>query len=167
LADYWRDYLGSGGRDLDYEVPQSGQKGQVPDKWSPIPFGNASIRRYGADIIMVSLGVGVHRAMEAALLLKDEGVSAEVPDLRTVSPLDSSAVVSSVSKTGRFLEIDEDYKQFGLSGEIAALVLENSIQFKFGRVCTESIIPYSHNLEKQVLPGTKEVAASALNMLNK
>jgi acetoin:2,6-dichlorophenolindophenol oxidoreductase subunit beta len=166
LADYWRDYLGSGGRTLDYDVPEKGRKGKVPDKWSPLPFGNASLRRSGTDITMVSLGVGVHRSMEAAVLLESQGVSAEVLDLRTVSPIDSSAIASSVSKTGRLLVIDEDYKQFGLSGEIAALVLENSIRFKFGRVCTENIIPYSHTLEMQVLPGTKRIAESALKLIN-
>jgi pyruvate/2-oxoglutarate/acetoin dehydrogenase E1 component len=166
LSDYWRDYLGSGGRNLDYDVPKKGQKGQVPDKWSPIPFGRASVRRSGTDITMVSLGVGVHRAMEAAGLLESQGVSAEVLDLRTVSPLDSSAIESSVSKTGRLLVIDEDYKQFGLSGEIAALVLENSIRFKFGRVCTENIIPYSHTLEKQVIPGTKRIEEAAIRLIN-
>jgi pyruvate/2-oxoglutarate/acetoin dehydrogenase E1 component len=166
LADYWRDYLGSGGRDLDYDVPEKGQKGQVPDRWSPVPFGEASVKRSGTDISMVTLGVSVHRAMEAAGLLQSQGVSAEVIDLRTVSPLDSPAIVSSVSKTGHLLVIDEDYKQFGLSGEIAALVLENSIRFKFGRVCTENIIPYSHTLEMQVLPGTKRIAESALRLIN-
>jgi pyruvate dehydrogenase E1 component beta subunit len=166
LSDYWRDYLGSGGRNLDYDVPKKGQQGQVPDKWSPIPFGRASVRRSGTDITMVSLGVGVHRAMEAAGLLESQGVSAEVLDLRTVSPLDSSAIMSSVSKTGRLLVIDEDYKQFGLSGEIAALVLENSIRFKFGRVCTGNIIPYSHTLEKQVIPGTKRIEEAAIRLIN-
>ncbi|MGD0753809.1 MAG: transketolase C-terminal domain-containing protein [Bacteroidales bacterium] len=165
LADYWRDYLGSGGRNLDYNVPENGANGPVPDKWSPIPFGIASIRKYGKDLTMVSLGVGVHRAMEAAELLETKGVSAEVLDLRTVSPLDSSAIGSSVAKTGRLLVIDEDYKQFGLSGEIAALVLENSIQFKFGRVCTESTIPYSHAFENQVIPGAQKIAEVALTLL--
>jgi pyruvate/2-oxoglutarate/acetoin dehydrogenase E1 component len=160
-------YLGSGGRDLDYDVPKNGQNGEVPDKWSPVPFGKATIKRSGTDITMVSLGVSVHRAIEAAGLLKTRGVSAEVIDLRTVSPLDSSAIVSSVSKTGRLLVIDEDYKQFGLSGEIAALVLENSIRFKFGRVCTENIIPYSHSLEKQVIPGTKRIVETALKLFDK
>jgi pyruvate dehydrogenase E1 component beta subunit len=167
LADYWRDYLGSGGRDLNYDVPKNGQMGEVPDKWYPVPFGKASVKRSGTEITMVSLGVGVHRAMEAAESLKTQGVSAEVIDLRTVSPLDSSAIVSSVSKTGRLLVIDEDYKQFGLSGEIAALVLENSIQVKFGRVCTETIIPYSHTLEKQVIPGTKRIVETALKLFDK
>jgi pyruvate dehydrogenase E1 component beta subunit len=165
LTDYWRDYLGSGGRNLDYNVPENGAKGPVPDKWSPIPFGKATIRKYGTDLTMVSLGVGVHRAMEAAEFLETKEVSAEVLDLRTVSPLDSSAIVSSVVKTGRLLVIDEDYKQFGLSGEIAALVLENSTQFKFGRVCTENTIPYSHTLENKVIPGTQKIIESALKLL--
>jgi len=166
LAEYWRDYLGSGGRDnLDYNVPEEGEKGQVPDKWSPIPFGKAFVKKDGTDLTIVSLGVGVHRSMEAARLLESEGVSVEVIDLRCVSPLDTSAIVNSVSKTGRLLVVDEDYKQFGLSGEIAALALEYSLKFKFGRVCTEQTIPYSHALEKQVLPGTKRIVESGLKLL--
>jgi len=166
LADYWRDYLGSGGRDnLDYNVPEEGEKGQVPEKWSPIQFGNASINKDGTDLTIVSLGVGVHRSMEAAKLLESEAVSVEVIDLRTVSPLDTSAIINSVSKTGHLLVVDEDYKQFGLSGEIAALALEHSLRFKFGRVCTEQTIPYSHALEKQVIPGTKRIVESGLKLL--
>ncbi len=92
-------------------------------------------------------------------------MSAEVLDLRTVSPLDNSTIGNSVAKTGRLLVIDEDYKQFGLSGEIAALVLENSTQFKFGRVCTENTIPYSHTFENQVIPGAQKIAESALKLL--
>jgi pyruvate/2-oxoglutarate/acetoin dehydrogenase E1 component len=166
LADYWRDYLGSGGRDnLDYDVPEEGEKGQVPDKWSPIQFGNAFIKQEGTDLTIVSLGVGVHRSMEAAKLLESKAVSAEVIDLRTVSPLDTTAIINSVSKTGRLLVVDEDYKQFGLSGEIAALALEYSLQFKFGRVCTEQTIPYSHALEKQVIPGTKRIVELGLKLM--
>jgi len=166
LADYWRDYLGSGGRDnLDYDVPEEGEKGQVPDKWSPIQFGNAIIKQDGTDLTIVSLGVGVHRSMEAAKLLESKAVSAEVIDLRTVSPLDTFAIINSVSKTGRLLVVDEDYKQFGLSGEIAALALEYSLQFKFGRVCTDQTIPYSHALEKQVIPGTKRIVEMGLKLM--
>jgi acetoin:2,6-dichlorophenolindophenol oxidoreductase subunit beta len=168
LSDYWRDYLGSGGRQkTDYDVPKNGEEGIVPNKWSPVPLGSASMRRIGTDITIVSLGVGVHRALEAAELLESKDVSAEVLDLRTVSPLDSSAILNSVSRTGHLLVVDEDYKHFGLSGEIAALVLENSIHFKFGRICPENTIPYSHNLEKQAIPGTQKIADSALKLINK
>jgi acetoin:2,6-dichlorophenolindophenol oxidoreductase subunit beta len=165
LADYWRDYLGTGGRNLDYNVPPSGEIGLVPDRWSPIPFGNASVRRYGKDLTMISLGVGVHRALEAAVILDAKDVSTEVVDLRTVSPIDINTIVNSVAKTGRLLVIDEDYKQFGLSGEIAALILESSVNFKFGRVCTENTIPYSHDLEKQTLPCTQRIVERAQKLL--
>lgn len=165
LADYWRDYLGHGGRDLDYNVPHSGESGPVPDKWSPIPLGSAMVRRYGTDITMISLGIGVHRAMEAAVILEAKGVSAEVVDLRTVSPVDIETIVNSVTKTEKLLVIDEDYKQFGFSGEIAALILEHSVSFKFGRVCTENTIPYSHVLEMQALPGTLRIVDSAQKLL--
>lgn len=168
LADYWRDYLGSGGRDnIDYNVPQEGEKGPVPDKWLPVPFGKAFLIRKGRDLTIVSLGVGVHRSIEAAEILKSNDVSVEVIDLRTVVPLDTTTIINSISKTGRLLIVDEDYKQFGLSGEIAALALENSLQFKFGRVCIEQTIPYSHALEKQVIPGTQKIVESALRLLNK
>ena len=166
LAAYLRDYLGSGGRkNMDYDVPQEGEKGLVPDQWAPVPFGNAVIRREGPDITMVSLGVGIHRALEAAMVLEERGIQAEVIDLRTVVPLDTATLFQSVSKTGRLLVVDEDYKQFGLSGEIAALVLEQSIPFKFGRVCTEQTIPYSHHQEKKVLPGAQKITAMALSLM--
>ena len=168
LAEYWRDYLGSGGREnLDYDVPEDGERGLVPDQWSPIPFESALIKREGNDITIISLGVGVHRALEAARLLESKNVSAEVIDLRTVAPLDTATILESVSKTGHLLVVDEDYKQFGLSGELAALALENSLKFKFGRVCTEQTIPYSHAREKQVLPGTQRIEELTLKLLNK
>jgi pyruvate dehydrogenase E1 component beta subunit len=166
LADYWRDYLGSGGRDeQDYNVPAEGEKGPVPDRWSPLPFGSALTKKEGSDISIVSLGVGVHRALEAAQSLEGKNISAEVIDLRTLVPMDTTTLVNSVSRTGRLLVVDEDYKQFGLSGELAALALENSIQFKYGRVCTEQSIPYSHSLEIEVLPGTRRIVEMALKLM--
>ncbi len=166
LADYWRDYLGSGGRDnQDYDVPAEGEKGPVPDTWAPIPFGKALTKREGSDISIVSLGVGVHRALEAAQELERKKISTEVIDLRTVVPLDTTTIINSVSRTGRLLVVDEDYKQFGLSGELAALALEHSLHFKYGRVCTEQSIPYSHSLEKQILPGTQRIIDMALKLM--
>lgn len=168
LAEYLRDYLGSGGRsNQDYNVPRDGEQGRIPDKWTPIPFGKASIKKEGSDISIVSLGVGVHRSLEASKRLEEQNVSAEVIDLRTVAPLDTSTICESVSKTGRLLVVDEDYKQFGLSGEIAAIVLENSIHFQYGRVCTEQSIPYSHQQEIQILPSTQRIIDSALGLMNK
>ena len=71
LADYWRDYLGSGGRDtVTYDVPQDGVKGEVPEKWEPVPIGKLRAFKDGSDITLISVGVGVHRCIEAAQILE-------------------------------------------------------------------------------------------------
>jgi pyruvate dehydrogenase E1 component beta subunit len=166
LADYWLDSMGSGGRTtVSFDVPEKGLEGEVPDKWEPIPFGKLNQMKEGDDITLVSVGVGVHRSIEAATILEQKGISAEVLDLRCVAPLDIEGLKSSVGRTGALLVIDEDYKNFGLSGEICAILLENEISFKFGRVCTETTIPYSRELEDQVLPSKKRIVSKALKII--
>jgi pyruvate dehydrogenase E1 component beta subunit len=163
LAAYWLDFLGAGGRNtVAYDVPDAGASGPVPKRWSPIPIGEAVLRREGSDVTMISVGVGVHRALEAASLLADEHISASVLDLRTVWPLDVEAIVEAVSQTGRLLVVDEDYRQFGLSGELAAIVLESGIPVAYRRVCTSGTIPYSRVLEDQTLPNVRAIVDQAL-----
>ncbi len=166
LADYWLDYLGAGGRKtVKYDIPEEGAKGPVPDQWQPLQIGQAAIRREGTDITVVGVGVSTHRALEAAEVLAKDGFSTEVIDLRSVSPVDNDALCASVSKTGRLLVVDEDYRDFGLSGELAARVLESGIPVKYGRVCTEETIPYSRDLEDQTLPNTKRIVETALKLI--
>lgn len=168
LSDPWRDYLGSGGRTtVKYDVPTEGAKGPVPERWAALPLGTAQLRRDGGDITLVSLGVGVHRCLEAAAALEGRGISAAVLDLRSVSPLDRTALCESVLRTGRMLVVDEDYRSFGLSGELAATVLEAGIAFRYARVCTEATIPYRRDLEDLVLPNTQRVVGAALDLLEK
>ncbi|HSA96264.1 MAG TPA: transketolase C-terminal domain-containing protein, partial [Acidobacteriota bacterium] len=138
-----------------------GANGPVPPRWEPLPIGQAAVRRRGRDVSIVSVGVGVHRALEAAQALEGEGISAEVLDLRTVSPLDRAAIRGSVAGTGRLLVVDEDYEGFGLSGELAALVLEEGRTVAFGRVCTRSTIPYARRLEDAVLPNAGRIRDAA------
>lgn len=162
LADYWLDYLGAGGRNtVQYDIPRQGAVGPVPDPWQPVPIGKAAIRREGSDITIAGVGVSVHRAFEAADILDQKGLAAEVLDLRTVAPLDTETVMASVSKTGCLLAVDEDYRDFGLSGELAARVLESGIQAKYGRVCTAETIPYNRQLEDRVLPNTDRIVEAA------
>ncbi|MFX1401950.1 MAG: alpha-ketoacid dehydrogenase subunit beta [Promethearchaeota archaeon] len=168
LADYWLDTMGSGGRTtVSFDVPKKGLEGEVPDKWEPIPLGKLNQMKEGNDITLVSVGVGVHRALEAANKLEEKGISSEVLDLRCIAPLDEEGLKNSVEKTGALLIIDEDYKKFGLSGEICAILLENELSFKFGRVCTETTIPYSRELEDQILPNTKRIVDIAFKILKK
>jgi pyruvate/2-oxoglutarate/acetoin dehydrogenase E1 component len=168
LTDDWLDFLGAGGRKtVRYDVPQEGARGPVPRKWQPVPIGRAAIRRKGTDLTMVAVGVGAHRALEAAGILEEQGVSTGVIDLRTVSPLDNETVCDAVSKTGRMLVIDEDYQPFGLSGELAAVVLEAGLSVQYARVCTEDTIPYARHLEDETLPNTDRIVTAALGLMDR
>ncbi len=158
LSETWLEFLGSGGRTtVRFDVPENGTRGEVPDPWEPVPIGKAVLRRPGTAVTLVSVGVGVHRALEAAAALEPEGISAGVLDLRTVSPLDRDAVLAEVSRTGRLVVVDEDYEAFGLSGELAAVLAEAGVAFKFARVCTRTTIPYAREMEAEVLPNMQRV----------
>jgi len=166
LSANWLRFLGSGGREkMNFDVPADGSKGPCPKKWKPIPFGKAAIRREGGDLSIVSVGVGVHRCLEAADLLQAKGFYSEVLDLRTVSPLDKQSIIQTVKKTKHLLVVDEDYCTFGLSGELAAVIMEAGIQFQFSRVCTQGTIPYARHLEYQTLPNTQRIVDAALKLL--
>ena len=166
LSESWLEFLGSGGRrTVDYDVPPEGAQGPVPSKWKPLPIGKAVLRRRGTDITIVSVGVGVHRALRAAEMLEKDGISADVMDLRTVSPLDRSTLCDVVSKTGRLLVVDEDYEGFGLSGELAAILLEEDISVNYARVCTQTTIPYARWLEDQTLPNVERICAKAKELV--
>lgn len=167
LSESWLEFLGSGGRkSVQFDVPLEGTKGTVPKKWSQVPFGQAVIRRSGHDITLVGVGMDVHRALEAAEILFGEGISAGVLDLRSVSPLDKSTLCEVLTKTGNLLVVDEDYNGFGMSGELAAVVMEAGLSVKYGRVCTKTTIPYARHLEEQVLPNVRRICDEARRLLN-
>lgn len=166
LSESWLEFLGSGGRQsVQYDVPTEGARGPVPQKWKPLPIGKAALRCSGDDITIVSVGVGVHRALEAVELLGAEGISATVLDLRTISPLDKATLCEAVSQTGRLLVVDEDYEGFGLSGEVAAILQEEGVSFKYARVCTQTTIPYARSLEDQTLPNVERICAKAKELV--
>ena len=166
LSESWLEFLGSGGRrSVHYDVPAEGARGRVPRTWEPLPLGEAVLRREGDDVTLVSVGVGVHRALEAAGILAAEGVSATVLDLRTVAPLDRTAVCRAVARTGRLVVVDEDYEGFGLSGELAAVVMEAGIPARMARVCTQTTIPYARALEDRALPNVERIRAAVAGLL--
>jgi len=166
LSETGLDFLGSGGRrTVRFDVPAAGAKGEVPGRWQPLPIGKAILRRAGGDATLISVGVGVHRALAAARALAEEGISAAVLDLRTVAPLDREAVCEAVANTGCLLVVDEDYEGFGLSGELSAIVQEAGIRCRYGRVCTQTTIPYARHLEDRVLPNTSRICAGVRQLL--
>jgi acetoin:2,6-dichlorophenolindophenol oxidoreductase subunit beta len=162
LSASWMEFLGTGGRrTVSFDIPEDGARGPCPRPWTPVPLGMAVRRREGRDVSLVSVGVGVHRALEAARLLEKAGISADVLDLRTVAPLDVEAVRASVAATRRLVAIDEDYEGFGLTGELAAVVAEAGIPARFSRVATRTTIPYARSLEEQALPSAERIRAAA------
>lgn len=165
ISPVWLDFLGSGGRDtVSYDVPALGVRGPVPQTWKPLPVGVASICRPGSDLTIATLGVGVHRALQAAGILERQGISAGVIDLRWVAPLDKNTLCSELARTHRLLVVDEDYQGFGLSGELAAVALEAGLDFRYARVCTQTTIPYARHLEDATLPNVDRIVAAAMQL---
>ncbi len=168
LSEAWLDSLGGGSRThASFNVPVDGARGEVPKVWEPIPIGQGVIRRIGEHLTMIGVGVSVHRAIEASQTLEKKGISAEVIDLRSVSPLDKKLVIGSVSKTGRMLVVDEDYQGYGLSGELAATALEAGVSMNYARVCTEDTIPFSRDLEYHTLPNVERIVDAANHLVNR
>jgi len=137
----------------------------VPEEPYTIPFGQADVKREGEDVTIVAVAMMVHRALEAAEQLEEEGISAEVLDLRTLVPLDRKAVLDSVRKTGRLLVVDEDYRSFGLTGEIAAIVAEEApevLKKPVKRLAVPDVpIPFSRPLENFVIPSVDAISGAA------
>jgi pyruvate dehydrogenase E1 component beta subunit len=166
LSAEWLEFLGRCGRDtVDFDVPAAGARGVLADPPAPVSIGTAAIRREGTDLTVCSVGVGVHRALTAAEELGRAGIAAEVVDLRTLRPLDVDTVVRSVTKTGRLLVVDEDYREYGLSGELAAIALEAGLTPRYGRVCVEDTLPYARHLEERALPNAERIAAAARELV--
>lgn len=166
LSETWLEFLGSGARHtIHFDVPAKGLRGTVPSKWEPVQIGKAVLPRAGDDVTIISVGVGVHRALEAAEALELEGISASVLDLRTVTPLDKTAICEAVMHTGHLLVVDEDYEGFGLSGELSAVLMEAGISCKYARVCTQTTIPYARQMEDQILPNKGRICASVRQLL--
>jgi pyruvate/2-oxoglutarate/acetoin dehydrogenase E1 component len=159
---------GDGGRKtVQFDVPPHGARGPVPKPLAKVPIGEAACLREGSDMTIFSVGVGVHRAIEAAEVLEEQGISAGIIDLRTISPLDRETVCEAAAATGRILCVDEDYENFGLSGELAAVVMEQGIAVKYARVCTKETIPFARHLEDQVLPNKKRIIEAAVQLMQK
>ncbi|MGZ4548780.1 MAG: alpha-ketoacid dehydrogenase subunit beta [Blastococcus sp.] len=166
LAEGWLDYVGGSSRaSVGFDVPAAGARGPVADPPAPVPLGRAALRRDGGDLAFVSLGVGVHRCVAAAERLAGAGIEAAVLDLRSVAPLDRTAVGDLARRTGRVVVVDEDYIRGGLSGEIAAVLAEEGLPVPYARVTTETTIPYARRLEDDALPNVERILAAARGVL--
>jgi pyruvate dehydrogenase E1 component beta subunit len=148
---------------LGWMPAPDGPKTGVPEEPYTTPFGEAAVRRSGEDATVVTLGLHVHRALDAADTLAAEGVDAEVIDLRTLTPLDTETVVESVRKTGRLVVVDEDYRSFGVTGEVVARAAEGALDSlrAVERVAVPDVpIPYARPLEEEVNPDAAAIASA-------
>ncbi|MGH3277087.1 MAG: alpha-ketoacid dehydrogenase subunit beta [Streptosporangiaceae bacterium] len=142
----------------------------VPRQRYAEPLGRAAVVRPGDDLTIATLGLSVTHALAAADMLTADGVSAEVIDLRSVVPLDAATVAESARRTRRLLVVDEDYRGFGLSGELITQVLERigpASLTALGRHAVPDVpIPAARSLEEAVLPSAESVLTAARGLVS-
>ncbi|UMY16991.1 pyruvate dehydrogenase complex E1 component subunit beta [Methylobacterium organophilum] len=130
-----------------------------------LPIGKAKVHRPGKDVTLVSFSIGMTYALKAAQALAEQGIEAEVIDLRTIRPMDTDTVVESVKKTGRCVTVEEGFPQSGVGAEIVARLMVDAFDFLDApvlRVTGKDVpMPYAANLEKLALPSVAEVVEAA------
>ena len=142
-----------------------GVRGEVPDEWYEVPFGQAAIRRVGTDVTIVAYARMAHVALQAAdMLASSKGLEAEVIDLRTLRPLDRGTVIESVKKTSRALVVEETWRTGGFAAEVASTIQEEAFDYLDGPVIRvgglEVPAPYSGSLEAEVFPTAERVVGA-------
>ncbi|KMJ58470.1 2-oxoisovalerate dehydrogenase [Bacillus sp. LL01] len=142
---------------------------EVPEEEYTIEIGKADIKREGSDITMITYGAMVHECLKAAEQLEKDGVSAEVIDIRTISPLDIETIIASVEKTGRAIVVQEAQKQAGIGASIVAEINDRailSLEAPVLRVAApDTVFPFSQ-AESVWLPNHKDVLETAKKILN-
>lgn len=144
-------------------------KGEVPEGPYRLPFGRAEIMREGKDVTLIGYSGSVHQAYRAAQQLAEEGIEAEVLNLRTLRPLDIEGIVTSVRKTNRAIVIEDDWKYGGFGGEVVSIIQEEAFDYLDAPIlrCSGSDVPmpYAHDLEQAALPQEADIVALAIDLL--
>ena len=136
-------------------------EGEVPDEEYTVPFGAAEVKRKGSHVTIVATMYMVHKALNAAQELENQGLDVEIIDPRTLTPLDKKTILDSVKKTGKLIIVSEDCKTAGVSAEIASLVAEEAVDYldaPIRRVTgADTPIPFSPPLEQRIIPNEKTI----------
>jgi pyruvate dehydrogenase E1 component beta subunit len=145
-------------------------EGELAEDAGPVPIEGAAVRREGSDVSLITFGIGVFKALEAAETLAEAGISAEVLDLRSLRPLDDDAILETVGKTHRAVVVDEGWRSGGISAEISARITEGAfyeLDAPVARVCgVEVPTPYPEHLERAALPQVEDIVEAARNLVS-
>jgi 2-oxoisovalerate dehydrogenase E1 component beta subunit len=129
-----------------------------------VPIGSAKVQREGTDVSIITYGAMVHKALDAAGAMAEQGVSAEVVDLRTITPLDTATILESVAKTSRALVLYESHRFLGVGSEVASVIAEQAFEHLDApvvRLAPPSVpVPFSPTLEDAFLPGVEDIESA-------
>ena len=155
---------------FEHKLAYNTVQGDVPEGNYTVPIGKAAVRREGQQLSLISYGLSVHHCLEAAETLAAEGISCEVVDLRSVSPLDTETLLESVKKTGRVCIVHEDNLTGGVGAEVAAIVAKDAFEYldaPVQRVAARDVpsFPYSPTLEDVLLPGPADIISAARELV--
>ncbi|HEX6147741.1 MAG TPA: alpha-ketoacid dehydrogenase subunit beta [Acidimicrobiia bacterium] len=146
-------------------------EGDLPEQGGPVDLDRAVVRRPGTDVALITYGGSLPKTLIAAHELADQGISAQVLDLRSLRPLDTEAILATVASTHRIVVVDEGWKTAGISAEIAASIAEQAIwelDAPIRRVCSVEVpMPYARHMEEAALPQPAEIVAAARELVGR
>jgi pyruvate/2-oxoglutarate/acetoin dehydrogenase E1 component len=146
-------------------------KGQLPPSVGPVDISRARIQRPGKDVTIIAYGAGLWKSLEAAQTLSQDGIDAEVIDLRTLRPLDAATFVDSVSRTHRAIVVDEGWRSGSISAEISARIMESAfyqLDAPVERICGAEVpAPYARHLEQASLPQTSQIESAVRRIVRR
>jgi len=156
---------------LEYKYLYRRIKGDIPDGDYIVPIGKAEVKREGTDVVLFTYGSTVHFSLEAAeILSKEDGVEVKVVDLRTLQPLDTEMIISSVRETGKVLLVHEDTVTGGIGAEVAALICDKAFQFLDAPIrrlaAPDAPVPFAPTLEEFLLPNTPKIVKALRDLSN-
>lgn len=144
-------------------------KGELPLQPQPVTIDQAKVHRAGTDVTILAYSISLFKALEAAdILAKEDGIEAEVIDLRTLRPLDDDTYINSIAKTHRVVIVDEAWRSVSMAAEISARIMEQAfyeLDAPVVRVCTEEVpLPYARHLEEAALPQVDKIVDAVRRM---
>lgn len=146
-------------------------KGKLPANAVPVDIEKAKVRHAGMDVTIIAYSANLFKALEAADILAQDGILAEVIDLRILRPLDDATIIQSIAKTHRAVIVDEGWRSGSISAEVSARIVEKAfyeLDAPVERICTAEVpLPYAAHMEQAALPQTKDIVAAVHKLMDR